>query len=368
MGTSPVCNDNEHTCRGCSSHDECAASDVCLPSGACADANDVAYVSASGTGTTCTQASPCNTVTAGLGTNRPYVKITGTIDEAITINGSRTVTLLGAPGAKLTRTNNGSLLRVEDSAHVSIYDLEISGALGSNVGISVPVASSVTLALTRVTVQNNAGGGISASSGTLTVSQSTISGNAGGGITASGGTLTVSQSTLSGNAGGGISLSSSAFDISNSFIIKNGGLTSTFGGVLINGSNTGTRRLAFNTVTRNGGPDNAVTGVTCVLVNQPVTFSNTIVYGNQVNGTGSQVGGTNCNWTYSDVGPQTVSGTGNVNADPQFVNATQDDFHLTSGSPAQDVADPSATLTVDVDGDMRPQGAGRDIGADEYTP
>ena len=49
-----------------------------------------------------------------------------------------------------------------------------------------------------------------------------------------------------------------------------------------------------------------------------------------------------------------------------FVNMAQSNYHIMSGSPCKDVADPGSTLNVDVDGDARPQGSGRDIGADEY--
>jgi hypothetical protein len=54
--------------------------------------------------------------------------------------------------------------------------------------------------------------------------------------------------------------------------------------------------------------------------------------------------------------------------DPRFVNAAGGDFHLMTGSPAIDAADPAATLSTDYDGTARPQGAGRDLGAFEYKP
>jgi len=71
---------------------------------------------------------------------------------------------------------------------------------------------------------------------------------------------------------------------------------------------------------------------------------------------------------YSDVGPQAVSGTGNINVDPQFVDAASRNVHLMTASPAKDVADSAATLAVDIDGDLRPQGTARDMGADEVVP
>jgi hypothetical protein len=43
------------------------------------------------------------------------------------------------------------------------------------------------------------------------------------------------------------------------------------------------------------------------------------------------------------------------------------DIHLPSGSPAIDAGAPSLLLTEDFEGDIRPQGAGYDIGADEFA-
>lgn len=53
---------------------------------------------------------------------------------------------------------------------------------------------------------------------------------------------------------------------------------------------------------------------------------------------------------------------------PLFVNAAAGDFHLMTGSPAIDAADPASTEPADHEGTPRPQGAGRDIGAFERKP
>lgn len=43
------------------------------------------------------------------------------------------------------------------------------------------------------------------------------------------------------------------------------------------------------------------------------------------------------------------------------------DYHITEGSAARD-AGVNAGVTTDIDGQARPQGAGYDIGADEWHP
>jgi hypothetical protein len=365
----PACVANQ--CQKCTQHSQCAAtSNVCLPEGMCAISDQVAYVQAGGTGASpCAKGAPCGTLDDGVRANKPTVKVaagTVTDNKTTTIDG-KAVTILADPGAKLSRAMQGVILEVRnDNADVRIYDLEITGGTGaSNAAISIPNGGTPKLSLTRVTVAGNQGIGISASAGTLTVSQSTISGNTGGGISVSAGTLTVSQSTISGNTGGGISVSAVQFDLANNFIVNNGGPAAAFGGVRFDQTNTGTRRFEFNTVTNNNGVDGAALGVVCTLVSQPVTFSNNIVYANQVGGTRTQVGGAMCSWSYSDVGPNTIAGTGNINADPLFANPTQGDFHLMPTSPARDAANPAATINVDFDGDARPQATRSDMGADE---
>jgi hypothetical protein len=344
----PVCMANQ--CQKCTQHAQCATtSNVCSPEGVCEISEQVAYIQAGGTGKpNCTKDAPCGTLAEGLNTGRPIVKLaTGTVadNKTTTIDGIA-VTILADPGAKLDRTNDGVILEIKNSgADAKVYDLAITGGTGmaTDPAISISSGGAPKLSLTRVTVGGNQGLGISATAGALTISQSTISGN----------------------TGGGIAISGAQFDITNSFIVSNGGVSSPFGGVSLAQIGNGARKFEFNTVSNNGGVDGSVIGVVCSLVTQPIVLSNNIVYANQIGGTRTQVGGAMCSWTYSNIGPDMIAGTGNISADPLFVNPTQGNFHIPATSPARDVADPAATIAVDFDGDARPQATRRDMGADE---
>ena len=341
-GIAPLCGADQ-TCHPCTKHQDCSMSNACLPDGSCAQADQVAYVDPMlGSGNTCSKASPCKKVDDALKTSRPIVKLTGMIDEAVRIN-NQAVTLLAEPGTQLTRTGPGAILTIDGSSVVQVVDLAIvNGSTITGVGISLPLGNTCALSLLRATV----------------------AGNTGGGISATGGSLTISRSTITGNTQHGISVSGGQFDISNCLIAGNGGPLTSLGGVRFDQTSSGTRRFDFNTVTNNASADGNVVGVLCTAVAQSITFSNNIIYANQIGGTRTQVGGTNCNWRFSDIG-DAVAGTGNLNVDPLFVDSPRSNFHLQSGSPVKDKADSSSTVNVDIDGDTRPQGAGFDMGADE---
>ncbi len=82
-----------------------------------------------------------------------------------------------------------------------------------------------------------------------------------------------------------------------------------------------------------------------------VTVTNSIVWSN----TPSQISGSTTVVTYSDV-QGGWSGTGNIDADPLFVDPDNEDFRLAAGSPCIDAADNTAVpddITTDLDGNPR---------------
>lgn len=347
IDTQPICGAN-NACRACSAHAECADSKVCLTSGACADATKVAYVAAPSAGgsdnSICTLATPCTKVSEALKLPHSTVMFLGGVTTENVVVDNRNLTFLAAPGAQLKGASSGPVIEMKNRSTLQISDLQITDGLGNMVGhgIFMNGSNDSTLDLRRVTLQ----------------------GNNGTGIVASAGRVTIERSMISGNNGGGLSLTSTAFTIVNNFIVKNGSPSSTVGGVLFSQVSTPGNKFEFNTVTQNAGGANINTGVECSAVLSAPTLSNSIIYGNMVSGAGAQVG-SSCAWTYSAIGPVTdaVIGNGNIKTDPAFESLTN--FHLKSTSPARDAADPTATLLVDFDGDVRPQGAQRDMGADE---
>lgn len=375
---SPICDGG--TCRACRPGD--CVSGVCDPDvGTCADEVEVAYIAKRGEDSgSCSRAAPCLTIGRGLaqlGARRflliaaspePYAEAAAAAGAGVSIT-DKIVTILGE-GATLTTTRYGdTALRVTGIATVVVDGLRIanaSGPAGDGVACQNAGQSSPMLTLRRVEVTSNGGRGISATSCNLVLDRSTVTNNSGRGIDTNDSTVAIERSMIMKNMGGGVATSGGTVTVRNNMIASNGSAVSVYGGVSLSQiSAAASLTFAFNTITGNVGIVNARTGVDCAQVFAPLTLSNNIVYGNQVAGSGAQVGGANCAFTYSDVGPQSAPGVGNISADPLFVDPANGNCHLRASSPAKDAADPGATLDVDIDGDRRPQGGRADMGADE---
>ena len=65
-------------------------------------------------------------------------------------------------------------------------------------------------------------------------------------------------------------------------------------------------------------------------------------------------------------GVNAVYGNNPIIADPLFVNSGVYNFHITSGSPAINASSTLLSPAFDMDGQLRPNGAISDVGADEY--
>jgi hypothetical protein len=137
--------------------------------------------------------------------------------------------------------------------------------------------------------------------------------------------------------------------------------------MLILGTNSGTVEVYNNTMYDCGSRGGSESGGIGARVN--TRLSNNIMYQ-----TGSEsylqslygstyISGSNNLWYGAGIGPSKT--TGNINANPQFVSAGSN-FQLDASSPAIDAGNTISTLTMDMDGNYRPQENGYDIGAYEY--
>jgi len=91
---------------------------------------------------------------------------------------------------------------------------------------------------------------------------------------------------------------------------------------------------------------------TTTLASTPL-ISHTLIQGS---------GGSGAGWD-TNLG---TDGGGNIDADPLFVDAPNDDMHLKEGSPAIDSGGDGSCPLTDLDGVPRPQGEGCDMGAFEF--
>jgi hypothetical protein len=337
------CDLDTFLCTTCVKNSDCA-SGACLPNGVCGDDNNVAYVDAAAPAgnTQCTMAAPCLTITKGLATGKPYILVRGAISDTVAISG-KSVTIIGEPGASVTRPMAGVVMTITAGADVAIYDLTVIG--NGEKGIAIDMGS--TVHLVRVTVTNCNGKdhrAIEAKTATLIMSRCTVYANIGGGI------LTDANTT---------------YNITNSFIYRNGDDASAVGGLSLGATSAGLRRFEFNTIADNrakAAPD--VGGVHC---GGGVPAPNNIIARNSV---GGLLGGLTANTDATGGCDFSQSMIASDVATFSFVMPDGTgpwDYHVMAGSMAIDRG-VTSDITVDFDGQPRPQNTKFDVGADEYKP
>ncbi|MCX6376156.1 MAG: chitobiase/beta-hexosaminidase C-terminal domain-containing protein, partial [Armatimonadetes bacterium] len=218
--------------------------------------------------------------------------------------------------------------------------------------------SSPTISNNRITGNtSDQGGGIYIYNSAPAISNNFIGSNVaeywGGGIYCDYGSCpTIANNLIAGNSAPGIS----------------GGLYGYGGGIYCYGGShpvVANNTISGNTATVGGGLD-------CEGNSSPTVSNNLIVFGSSGVSTDSistpvlrnnDVYG-NTLYDYSGISP----GTGDISADPLFVNRTGGDYHLSGGSPCINAGDDSVVQPgwLDMDEEPRIYGPHVDIGADEY--
>ena len=265
-----------------------------------------------------------------------------------------------------------------------------SGGNGGGVYISGGVSTTEIMTISYSTIDNNSaydGAGIYCTDSDPAVFITTISGNTaernGGGILCYESIASIFKCLIKENDalyGGGIRISGEPpvngnTVVANSIIIDN---TADYGaGIYILSGSPG---FANNTITKNTA--NAASGgggLYYYSSTRRPEFYNTIFWGNTPNEIvdNGPILVEYCNVQGGYAGP---GGTGNIDSDPLFEDAVNNDFHLTSGSPCIDAATDFNAPPEDYDGNLRwddpdtPNNTGDcnecyyDIGAYEYYP
>ena len=353
-GTSPIC--SLETCVACSDYTDCPTT-ACSSTGACATTSDISYVASAAKGGTananCTFATPCTSLATAMTLAPAIIRVKGQIvatssAELVTMTvGNKTIIGEndGTTMASLSTSVIGSLFNLSGTANLTIYNLNLTSIGATTNGIHLISGTPV-----------------------VTVDRSRIDKSNAAGVLVETGTVNITRSIITNNAAGGLDLRSASFDIENSFVVQNGSGSSAIGGVSIFQLGSGAHKIDFNTIAQNVTAGADTSGLICQAVNTSITFTDNIITENTNN---PQVAGTNCSYTYSNItGATTQPGIGNRNENPMFVDDSSSvgNFHLQAASPLRDKADPGSLVKFDFDGDARPQGLYRDIGADELMP
>jgi hypothetical protein len=298
-------------------------------------------------------------VVSGLLTNRVSV------DKPLFVHSVNGPEFTSIQGYQAPATNGDSAVRcvyLTNGASLSGFTLTNGATRSIGVGLAQEQAGggalcgSSSASISNCVLVGNASGrdGGGAYSGTLT--RCTISGNSsilGGGVSQS----TLINCVLRGNSGGNgggahVSILWSCLVVSNS--ASSGG--GAYGGVL----NTST--LVGNSALEGGGAYgfySGKSGIACYL-NNCIDYLNTPENYNTYYGF---IFLNNCCTT-----PLPVNGTGNIAADPLFVNLAGGDFHLLPASPCINAGDNAfvTNLAPDLNANPRISGGIVDIGAYEF--
>lgn len=254
----------------------------------------------------------------------------------------------------LDRDDDGPVVVVEGAVNLRIDNVELSGATGdpSNAPLNAGsglycrrTGGSPEVEFRDVLVKNNSYTGIRSLTCTITAIRSVFVGNPMG-VLLQDSTVTIDRSQFMAN-GTGANLDGGRFAITNSIAARNDGA-----GIELYSEVTG-NKLEFNTIVDNAHAIAGSAGFNCNLT-VTTAFPNNLLARN-----GAATIGTNCTYPGSIIVDSDISSIKFKQPD-----AAPYDYHLMPGSMAIDMATVS-TMDHDFDGDARPKGAGRDVGADE---
>lgn len=238
-----------------------------------------------------------------------------------------------------------------------------SRVVGGGVGVLIEEG---VLALGDVTIEGASGPAVR-NDGDLTITRSRLVDNefgvtSGHPTVVTAAALVIEASLIAGNTFGGLDISRGSYAISNSIIVENGD-GSGFGGFRLRTAANGT--FQFNTVINNRSEPLADPPVTCSRRScgqPPVSCaSGQVIAHSYIDSAG-----------FNGLDPIPSGCTledSNTTCVPDFIDADEAtplrDYHLGAATTCRGSAAATAALATDYDGEPRPRGVGREIGADE---
>jgi len=372
----PLCGSGGQ-CVQCRENADCQSTLCDAVAGTCIATDAVVFAAPGGTdaddcgafgGTPCATLGGPNGALAKLDAeeDRVYVRLAeGAYDENVSLEGL-TVIVLG-DGADIRAAADAAPVLTIENSDVELRGVTIRNARDSSAahGILCTGDAGQDLRLVGATISNNQGRGIEAAGCDVSVVDSVVSDNDEGGIRLTGRTLELVSSVVNGNRGGGlVARDSISVFIVNNFIFRNGEPFGEIGAASINTEDSQEPSVFdFNTIAENSSATLESGGAIVECRSDVLIPRHNIVYGN-VQGP-STLG--NCEFFFSNIeGGNLVNN--NIDLPPTFVDASGGDYHLAPGSAGIDAGDESSAISVDIDGDVRPQGARLDMGADEFVP
>ena len=264
----------------------------------------------------------------------------------------------------------GGGIAVVNGSSAVIVDTRLFSNTAGHGGGGIMVDAAAQAEITNIVVEHNRadhGGGIAVRggasayiSGTRVISNTADAAGGGVGIWNNGPVVVMANTVISGNCGSGLDMwePGGTFTGTNLLIVGNRS-GSGIAGIALWGSSGG--RLMNVTVSGN----DSATGSDGAVVEGPVSgfpIVNSIFWGNETDG--ANLSGSNLNVSYSDV-QGGFAGTGNIDADPLFVDAANGNYRLGVGSPCTDKGTPIGAPTHDIQG--TPRDTAPDMGAYEWT-
>lgn len=340
----PVCDASR--CRACKLDSECS-SGACGDDGACVPESAIVYMDPGGTDFgMCSRTAPCRTLAYAISQTslvRSHIVLApGGYVGAVTIGPQDTPANPlyihgGGASHSFAPQEEATLLDVRVPAR--IRDLELVAIGGNALSLTADEPSYVE----RIRIRR-AYLGVS-TSGTVTLRDVEIA-DATYGISFSG-QITVERAVIYGGQTG-IAATNGVMNVSNALIY--GTTRRALELQYASGS------ISFSTIADSG--TDSGDGPRAVACGGQLTIRSSIIW---APGLTERVPVEGCNLSSTIAGPTITPGA--MNANPQFVDAANGDYHLAANSPARDVVDSGPE--TDFEGDPRPRGARFDIGADE---